>query len=570
MRQVDFFQLPRPIQDRFVGAAQGGVPNPILVSRSRPLTALIWYAVGGAILALTLFIARLGFGKLDSSLALQSPALIAVYACTIGASLFCLLRGVAITQAERLLPYRPWIYLFPVGIVDARAPSFRVFDATEVEAVEAAGGRLRVRVSGGEQFLFEVGDPKNIEIAKSAIEESQRALRHAEESLNRRDRAVLDPLSDTGFSNPFSPKTPLIKRESIPLFASVPLAVIGGLALGAGIWWVRNRGSEERLYANARRQDDLAGYKAYLERGGQRADVKNILLPRAELKRAKDSGDAKAVERFAAANPNSEIKHEITTAYRDVLLGQLAKAEAQGSMTALSEFQANSPRHDLVMPELERAKDQVYARALAAFKAKANPDAVPFFTRLLAYARKHGPKVELRFQRRIAQSNETMELAIQKNPYYMGTSSLPSQYLGASHAAKREAKAAATLIERLGQLFPPDVLSFQSGPPLEGETLPAEVKLPTLMIQHVVQLNGVYQSRVPRGVFLGMGMVFSSALRIPGEAKTMDVKLSLWSPPDLSAFESGEATVEQVYEKTLSEAFDRFVKRYLASVLAKS
>lgn len=573
MRELDFFQLPRPIQDRFIGAAQGGVPSPVMVARPRRWEPLAWYAAGAASFALTLGVARLGFGRLDSVAALQPAAWLPLYAAFAALSVFCVLRGSARAQRDRALPFRPWVYLFPVGIVDARKPKLRVYDITEVQSVEGSGARVSLRLGSGEVFVFDVGDARNAEVAKNAVEEAKRLYRHAEESQSRRDRAALDPLSDTGFSNPFSPKTPLRRLEPLPLIKSVPAAIVLGAAVGLSIWWLRNRASEERLYAAARQQDDDAGYRAYLARGGHRADVTEILLPRAELKVARQTGDPEAIRRFIEQHPNSKIAAEVATAHRAILLELLERARAQGTVTALDEFTRANPGSELVRPELTRARDQVYRRALEDFRKQAsssNPEVVAFFERLLAHAKTHGPKVLVRFQAKLSPSTSNIEQALQKHNHYMGTVSLPAQYFDARRARAREAVAAAVLIERLQAAFPPDVLKFELGEPVPDEQpLPEQVQVPTLFVQHTVQMNGLYLSRNPRGIYVGLGTLFHSSFRVPGDEEPFNLKFSQWRPPDTSLLEKEGGSVEAVYESSASEAFDKFTKRFLATVFEK-
>jgi hypothetical protein len=572
MREIDFYQLPRPIQDRFIGATQGGVPSPIMVARPKSRRALTWFTCAAAALVATLAVARLGFGSLESAFALHAPRLIPLYVALTACSVFCLLRGLACQKRESMAPYRPWVYFFPIGIVDARAPKLRVFDVHEIESLERSGSAgVSVRVSSGEQFVFEVGEPRNVELAKAVLDEARRAVRQADETQSRRDRAVLDPLWDTGFSNPFSPKTSLVRKEPLRLLATVPLALVLGVVLGAGIWLLRNSTSEQRLYVRARQRDELAGYRAYLARGGHRADVLDILLPRAELRAVRASGNLAAIERFIAAHPNSKISGEIAAAHRDVLLELLEQAKAAGTISALDEFQRRNPQHSLVQRELGHAREQVYARAFKKFQAQAqDEEAVRFFERLLVYARQHGPDVQIRFQRRLASSTDSIERGLQKNPYFMGTVSLPSQYFDAARARRREQRAAQRLVARFAETFPPDVLKLELGAPLpESEQIPASVTVPTLFIKHTLEMNGLYLSRNPRGIFVGMGILFQSVFRVPGDAKPLEVKFSQWRPPELALYEREGATIEQVYEATAAEAFERFTKRFIASVFAR-
>ena len=69
MKAVDFYKLPRAIQDRFVGSVMSGFPPaPLLASKGGTSTKLVWLGVSGASFLALVITARLGYGGLDSSL----------------------------------------------------------------------------------------------------------------------------------------------------------------------------------------------------------------------------------------------------------------------------------------------------------------------------------------------------------------------------------------------------------------------------------------------------------------------------------------------------------------------
>ena len=571
MREVDFFKLPRPIQERFVAATQGTVPAPLLVSRPRRVGPFLWGLGALAALSAAVGLSLYGFGELSSSSALQPSAFGIGYVVCFAAAVFCGLRAHASAQREVLSPYRPWVYLFPIGVVDARSPRFRVHPLTEVAQATSRGTKIVLVFSDATSFEFEVGDAKNVELGLQAIAEAQRLNAQAEQSQSRRDRALLDPLTDTGFSNPFAPTVALVPRRALPAWAAALLAVLLGAVIGVGAFKLRNLRSEAALYLEARRADDADSYRAYLERGGERPEVNELLLPRAELRKVQQSGSVEAIEAFIERYPDSKIKAEIAAVHREILLAQLKQAIEAGTLGALRAFEERHPRHDLVKKEIAAAKRQVYQAALEKFTKSAarDPKLVAFFGRLLEHARVHGPAVELRFQRRFSPSNEKIEQALMKSTYYMGQHLLPSRYFNGQHAEQREQKTAAVLLERLQAEFPVDVLKFELAEPVSTELaeLPP-VKVPTLFIEHHTQMNGLYLNRNPRGVFVGLGLLFRATFKIPDQDEELNFKFSMWRPPDLSVLKEEDGTPEQVYELAASEAFDNFMSRFLKSFFA--
>src|SRR5712691_3890212 len=133
MDRVDFFQLGRPVQERFVEAAKGAsAPAPLAV---RPLATdtrvLGWAALGVGSLLAAIFALRMGFGDLSSRYALTPIWFCAVYGGLFALSAVGVLRAVARHLSAYAVPYRPALYLFPIGVIDARAPRFVVHRVSE-------------------------------------------------------------------------------------------------------------------------------------------------------------------------------------------------------------------------------------------------------------------------------------------------------------------------------------------------------------------------------------------------------------------------------------------------------
>jgi len=80
MKAVDFYKLPRSIQDRFVGSVMSGFPPaPILVAKGGTRTKAVWLGLSFGCFLLIVVFARLGYGSLDSRLSLHSAAVLPLY-----------------------------------------------------------------------------------------------------------------------------------------------------------------------------------------------------------------------------------------------------------------------------------------------------------------------------------------------------------------------------------------------------------------------------------------------------------------------------------------------------------
>jgi hypothetical protein len=185
--------------------------------------------------------------------------------------------------------------------------------------------------------------------------------------------------------------------------------------------------------------------------------------------------------------------------------------------------------------------------------------------RLIAYAEKKGPEVQVRFRRIVPKSMERADTAVSKNRAFQGVVSLPSRYVDVAHAHVREAEASRAIIARLQQAFPPEIVSFVPGAPIDDpEALLPIVTVPTLFIEHGADWTGAISSSAnPRGVFVGLGMVFSATFTIPDDPKPLHFKTTIYRSPDLAAAKGIEKPEEQIYTQMDTEAFGLFVKKLL-------
>jgi hypothetical protein len=578
MQEADFYELPRAVQDRFTGCVRGeGRPVPLLVIRvGPPREVLIWSAIGAAGTLVLVIIFRLGLGDLKSSLALHPAPLIVAYAAALATMALSTLKVVARLREAWSLPYRPNIYLFPSGVVDARTNKLKVFPLSRLVQSTVGERSLGLTFPEGATFSFPLVDPGHTAEVQETIEAAQADLEKAHAANDKKSLGILDPLVDIGVANPFAPKTPL--KKEIPVWARQMWVIAGafGLALAPGFWFVRNMVSDSTMLARANRQQTVDGFKSYLARGGRRRDVADVLLPRAELSQAVKEGTVEAIEKFMAARPKPDprIQPEISAALRQAMLTELEATKKAGTVSALTEFAKRHP-NNLVDAELHQAIHAVYQTALQKYKKEwgtKEPTVLAFVEKLFAFAERSGPKVQIRFRRKLSKSMEVADAAVKKSPYFMGTPSVPSQYFDEVHARPREQAVSKALVSRFAAAFPPDILSLELGPPVTDPDAPLPpITVPTIFIEHSAEVSGAsYLNANPRGVFVGLGLLFEVSFRIPDDTKPQRFRLSAWRPPDTTVSKGDETYEAAVYDAMATEGYAQFAQRYLATFFLKS
>jgi hypothetical protein len=571
MQVVDFFNLERSLQDRFVEAASGSVPpTPLAFAPARPRAAvLVWWGVCGLSIVAAGGVLAHGFGALHNPHAILTQGWAAVLALLVALAAFAALRAVASDHDRDSLPYRAGAYVFPIGVVDAQTAVVRVYRFPELSDVTRSERRVTLTFEGGVRFDFPTADPALADQLVQLVEQNRQRVSGPSGPPSSRELAGLDPLADTGFKSPFTPTEPLRKSSPRWLRFGWLIGLAVGGVLGPLAWKGRNLVSEERLYTAARNLGTTDAYRAYLARGGVRADVKSILLPHAQLQEAIAKGGVAAIEAFMAQGPHPQIEAEVQAALKKALLVELAEVAAKGSLTALQAFERDQAHHGLVQAELDVKKAELFQKAARSFAAAAQPSTpglVGAFGRLLFYAQTHGPEVELAFRRRSAESSKDAETQLSKSAYFMGPDFLPSRYFRAEDWAAREADVGHELEARLNQEFAPDVLHFKLVPALEddGTDVP-KLTRPTLVITHRDELSGAFMSKKPRGAFAGLGFTVRSVLIIPGDDQPpLTFKFSAWLKPDLNKWEEPGATPKAIYDALARDGLNRYSKKQLA------
>lgn len=571
MQRIDFFRLERAVQERFIASAQGAAqPFPLAIERARTPRA-VWVWTGAAALSLMALLAlsSVGYGALDSRLALHPPTLIGAYALIAAAAAFCTLRVRAELSARRALPYEPGQYIFPSGLIDARDREFVVRPLSTLSKTAVTDRSLSLEFNDQSRFSFRLQTTQHAQEVERALTEYRERSKAAPLAANARELALLDPLCDNGFRNPFSPiesmRPPASKRFSFRTLA----AVAAGAALGLGVFAFRNAIAERALYARARAHDTRAAYLAYLARGGTRSEVREVLLPQAELGDVVSGGSLEALESFARSSKSSKISSQVDAALRDALSRELEQARRKGTFDALRDFRAKHGKHTSIAPAVERAIQEHWQAHLKTFyrTARPTPRVKDFFRRLLAYTSQHGSRVDLRFRRRLAVSVPRAEALIRKSQYFVGEESLPAQYFDSARSLVREEPVARQITAALRPTFPSDLLDFQFAPPLQdSEAELPPVSVPTLLITHRTEMSGGYLLRRPRAALTGIGVLFSVTFQIPGDKEALHFKLSTWNVPDLKRAEDFKGFAD-IYDEMGSRAFAKLPNKFLADLV---
>lgn len=580
MKSIEFYDLPRPVQERFVAAAQASLaPAPLAIKLGSRFIGARWFVASLVLLALTAWCAEQGFGDLAHPGAIASRTRAVLICIGFALAFCCSSRGLTVRDRALSLPYARATYLFPSGVVDAMSASLTVHSLADLSAVETTGGALLVKFTDGSAFEFPARDQQQAEAARSAVTAARERLEQATRADSVRHLAALDPLCQTNFPSPFSEDIPFRRPTMLWGLALFAMAVVSGAALGIGVWEVRNKLSARKIAEAARALNTTEAYREYLARGGQLPEIVDLSLPRAELAEAKAAGTVEAIEQFMASHPDSKIQEELNAALRAALLDALAQARASRTLAALDAFASAHPRHAPVALELAEARHAVYraaaehARALVVRGEVQKGTPAALVDHLVAYAEQHGPKAEVRFRSVLGKSYQSADSQVRASAYFAGNSSLPSRYFGSEAMRKREALAAPQMIAALQRLFPTEIVRFELGaavpspdPGERAERLPTP-SVPTLFIDHRTELSGVVTIARPRGIFFGAGILFETSFVIPGDETVLAITVPTWRTPARAVMQHEKRSTGDVYEDLARRAFGMFLRRYFERLL---
>ena len=592
MQLIDFHTLTRSVQERFTASIGARVePAPLLKEPLRSRAQLWWGALSlGAAAALTAFILR-GFGDPNHDASLHRGATMLVYAALLSA-IFLGVVFILVHKAERdALPYPRGVYVFPSSLVDARNGDIRVFPLSELTSVEGPrdGGATIDLVfeteQGKERFSFSLRDHGQAVSKARAVSEAMDECKAMRTQSDPRITLLftLDPLQRPRISAPLGPRDPLGRR--LPRWARLAwvIAPLAACIAAPVLRTARNRGSDERMFARTVAVSDAPSFRAYLAHGERHLDeVKNVLLPRAELREAEHVGTVEAIDDFAAAHPSSAIGDEIASARRTAMLAALESAKRTGTLAALQDFAKRHPDHGLA-PELRAAIHGVFAPALEAFRKTPpkDPQARAFIERLFAYSEAKAQQgstdttVQIRFRRKPSRSLRFADKMVSEHHWFVGEASYPSRYFDAAHAQPREDEASRALAKRLGDLIGPAVFAFQEGARLDDAdgTFP-KVDVPTLFIAYDEDWQHRFDGSItkPRGVWVALTFDFEATFALPGDAQSLPFKTTVDAPIPMKVVQANpeggtpQAPLEEkIYGAMASDAFGQFEARYVAT-----
>jgi hypothetical protein len=573
MQPIDFYALPRAAQERFVGSVRGsGLPTPILRTSTRAVEPFAWIGASVASLALVIVFFRAGYGDLESGIAVQGMAWLIAYVALLGLVVFGGLRALAVWQEYETSPFPRGVYLFPVGVIDARTPVLYLYPIEDLANVTGPDDKGFVLDFGGKSFAFAIRDEalaatasREIANARGTVDEA----RGARESLRPKALAAVDPLQ--GYTNPLGASERMDSRT--PLWARFAwgLAAVVGVAVGGSVWLVRNAKSDDAMYERAEAASDSASLRAYLEKGSRHtSEVSSLLLPRAELRDAQKIGTVEAIEQFVASHPQTSISSEITGVYRAALLSELDAAVKVGTLAAIDDFTRRHPQAP-VEADVVRARHGIYKSALDRYLAEAPPKAqaeTSFVQALLAWTETKGARVEIRFHRERSKTLDKADSAVAKHSMFKGVVSLPSHYFDGDGEKPYEDALVAAIQQHFARVFPAEILAMAVGEPIVGpETpLPTTIAVPTLFIEHGASWHGaITTSKNPHGVYVGLELFFEALFRVPDATKPVKLSVDGWRVPDVAGAVGTDKPEETIYGEMHVKAFDLFQRRLLGT-----
>ena len=566
-KELEFERLPRPVQDRFVAVTRGGAPPaPLFVHHARRPAA--WVCVGASVvLAIaTLLLLRTGWGQVGSALAIHGAKMRVVDTLLLAGVAFGLLRAASIRRAIRALPYRTGTFVFPACVVEAYGPVLRVWPIAEAEAIETRASpapALALRMRDGTRVVVPARSVLEVAHAEDAIVSLRPALMRALAEDDAQVLAELDPLHQSAVSSPFGSAAPLKIRRPAWVRLDWALALGAGALLAAAVIPSRNDGSDEAMFRSVAASRSVPEYEGYLSWGGKHSyEVRDSLLPRAELRAAEAAGTVEAVRAVARTNPSSSILPEVDAALRRALRAQLAKAESVGTIHALDEF-SRRYRDANLDGELQAARHALYEKASTSWKNTTHADAATtaWMERLLAWAEQsHDPKLDVRFELRPSKTLSSADAQVEKSAYYPGPDALPSHYLTDEAMTLREQHLALRIEQGVERHFPSDVLAAHL-----GERMPVDAPAPTrptLVIAYAPEWAYTTTScSRPQTVFPGLSFPFRVTLVVPGGAP-LAIQKQVWRIPELwrvtpEPDESREHYEQRVYDRMIDGAFEQ-------------
>ena len=539
MRKLDFYKIGREKQERFLASTRGSAPPaPIVHVKGDGGRTLRWAGLSAAAALVLLVLFGLRFGVLGAPLAVHGAVALLLYIGLLFLIPYAALRAAGTALAGKALPYKPGVYVFPMVLVDAREKVLRVFQMTDVTRVERAsgGGALKLSLKGGSSFSFPAGDAADAEQINRALDIAKAQVEHALANKDDGELVTLDPFYEAkrGWTSPIGPKEALVDRSPAWRRFDYAAAAACALVLGPTLWFLHNRASDDSMLKKAVALNTPEAFESYLSVGRRHTDeVTSVLLPRAELDRAKALQTVEAVQAFIAAHPGSAIDGEAQEALHDALLRELDKAKAGASLASLEAFAKKYPNHHLDA-QYAAAVHALYQSALLRFKARAandSPQLAAFMQKLAAWLEKHGPAVTVVFRREISSALGQADKLIGAAPTNRAFGPKQVTKYFEPTTQPKQAEVVAALQKDLSEIFSPDLVRFEMGPDVPDDAAEAALadKGPLLAIRYRFGWLGAAYGSVPlKRAFAGVHVGGDALFSVPG-ADPLRIRLEV--PP---------------------------------------
>ncbi len=570
-RNINFYHLPRPVQERFAATTRRKAPPaPLLFAPASRRAAWISLAAAAVLTVVTVLVLRAGWGDVASPLALHSGKMVLVDGALVAGAAYGVVHAAGLLYALDRLPWRPGRYLFPLSIIDATRARMRVWEISDPGALEKVTGPeagLALKLADGTRVVVPAS-PSVADKAREAIAALRERNAQGIADEDAHVLAELDPLHDRALSSPIGPQESM--RASVPLAKRLDwlLALLIGAAVGPALAAMRDKSSDEAMYAQVLQAQTVQGFQQYLVRGGQHSDdVREVLLPRAELREARAAGTVEAIQAFAASHPNSKIGPEVDAALRHAMLVELDKAKSAGTVTALDELAHKYP-DNRIGPELSTARHALFAAALDAWHQSAKPDAAvdAFMRRLVAWAEQHGPACTVRFRLTPSKSLEAADHSVQSSDKYPGVDAIPSRWVSAAALRRYEDGVSGLLSDGFAKVFPADILSVKAAEPLAPDA-PDPTDAPVLLIDYSPEwARGNTLNPKPLTIFAGWIFAFATKFTVPGGVPPLATTVRSWRGAEIWKFKADmglprEEYEAKVYDSMMSGAFDQLGRR---------
>lgn len=561
MQEVDFFKLPRAVQDRIVGGMRGEFPpSPLARLAARRLVPWPWLtlsAVGGVTLLVLL---SLGYGTLAPR-GQQGMGFLLGYVLAAFALAFGALGAVAALVRATLLPFPRGTFLYATRILFTERHPIRTVTLDPAAQVEVVPAGLSVKLPQG-SYLFAC-DAMQASAAMGAI--AAVVASRAEKPADNEFVDEQDPLHQPRFNSPFGESEAL--RQTIPGW--IRFAWVTGLALaavmGGSAFLLRNRKSDTRMFQVAREANTVAAYTAYLQYGkNHKAEVVRTHLPRAELREAMQIGTPEAILAFESAHPGIAIGKEVQDAKRAALLAELARRERAGQLNAVRAFPKDFPGSGLE-GEVGVAVGRLYRQVAEKVQGK-SPEAALMLSSALTFAETHGPAAQIVWENKPSKNIPNLEKVLVRVPEYMGDMDKPSTHFQEKALAERAARFAEEFAREVSAVIPPEYLEFKLTPA-------PGAALPTVHVSEQLEWSGyTLRSKKPRGVYVGLQFLYDVKMSVPGSQRPYRQQVTVGrrvTDAMLKEYEKNEAGSYEgkLYESMQNDAHAELKKKLTGALL---